>query len=100
MIETTTCPEAEDVIDLTTLREVLTEVEGLVEELDGCELDETRAVESQSKSKTREVKARRSQSLQLLASRLELAAVLARNEYWFARGEIDHLNPERGTAPS
>lgn len=89
-------PEA-DLIDLTRVRNVLAEVNELVEELDGVELDETNAIESQTKTKAREIKARRSQSLQLLATRLELAGHLVRNEYWFARGEVDPLDLDRGT---
>ena len=95
MTELKTCLEAE-VIDLERLRNVLTEVNVMVEDLDGVALDDTAAITSQSKSKAREVKARRSQDLQLLASRLELAAHLVRVEYWYARGEADPLNPERG----
>lgn len=40
-------------------------------------------------------KARVSATLQLISTRLELAASLVRIEYWFARGETDPLNPER-----
>jgi len=95
MTELRIYPEG-DVIDLTRVRIVLAEVGALVEELDGAELDETAAIDSQTKSKARSIRAKRSQNLQLIAGRLELAAQLVRNEYWFARGEIDPLNPERG----
>ena len=82
-------------IDLAAVRSVLMEVESLVAQLDGLELDDTDALSSQSKGAARKEKAQRSQELQLLAVRLELAASLVRNEYWFARGEVDPLNRRR-----
>lgn len=82
-------------IDLTRVREVLSEALSIVDDLDGLALDESDAVASQSKSKARQVKAQRSQDLQLLATRFELAASLTRIEYWYARGENDPLTPDR-----
>lgn len=83
-------------IDLSNLRSVLAEVTALVNDLDGKELDDSDAVTSQSKGALRQLKAQRSQELQLLATRLELGAALVRNEYWYARGEVDPLNRRRG----
>jgi hypothetical protein len=83
-------------IDMTRVRPVLKEIEELIDELDQLDLDETDATYRQTKTKLREIKAQRSQDLQLLATRLELAAALVRNEYWFARGEIDPLDGARG----
>lgn len=82
-------------IDLGHVKGILAEAEALVAELHGVELNEERAVEDQTKNRTRIERARLSQDLNLLAGRLDLAAELVRNEYWFARGEDDPLNPER-----
>lgn len=82
-------------IDLGHVKGILAEAEALVAELHGVELNEERAVEDQTKNRTRVERARLSQDLNLLAGRLDLAAELVRNEYWFARGEDDPLNPER-----
>lgn len=82
-------------INLTTVRSVLREVNELVDDLDGRDLDETDAVTSQSRGEARKIKAQRSQDLQLLASRLDLAADLVRVEYWHARGESDPTRPDR-----
>lgn len=82
-------------IDLTPTRNVLIEAGELIDELHGIDLDDSEAVTSQSKGALRQLRAQRSQELQLLASRLELAAQLVRVEYWYARGESDPLNPER-----
>lgn len=78
-------------IDLSIVRDVLGEVSTLVESLDGEALDETAAVESQAKTRTRQERARLSQNLQYVAAQLDLAAALVRNEYWVARGKPDHL---------
>lgn len=83
------------VIDLERVRGVLGQVHDLMEDLEGQDLDDSRAVEDQSKGKARQERARKAQDLQLLASRLEFAAALVRNEYWFARGELDPLDPQR-----
>lgn len=83
-------------IDLTKVKSVLAEVDSLVKTLHGQDLDESKAVESQSKGRNRIERARLSQDLNLLAQRLELAAGLVKNEYWFARGEVDPLDRERG----
>lgn len=85
-------------IDLSRVRSVLKDVNDLVEELDGLALDERDALTSQSKGELRQMKAQRSQELQLLATRLELAASLTRVEFWYARGESDPLNPDREDA--
>lgn len=84
------------VIDLTLVRKTLGEAATLVDRLDGLDLDEKDAVASQSKSRTRQERAQASQNLNLLASRLELAAQLVRVEYWAARGET---NPLDGVKP-
>lgn len=83
-------------IDLTHVKSVLKEANGIIPWVDGVDLDETDAITSQSKGKARHQRAQTSQHLQLLATRLELAAALVRNEYWVARGEIDPLQPELG----
>lgn len=82
-------------INLHIVRRVLDHASEMVDSLDGLPLDESDAITSQSKGEARRIRAQRSQDLQLLATRLELAAALVRNEYWFARGEIDPLNPDR-----
>lgn len=82
-------------IDLSKVRDVLEEINQLVAKLDGQELDETGAVDSQSSGRARQERARLSQSLNLLATRLELAASLTRVEYWYARGDGDPTNPFR-----
>lgn len=82
-------------IDLTKVREIVDEATALIDELDGFELDETNAVKSQAKSSIRTLKAKKSQNLQLLATRLELAAQLVRVEYWYARGEADPIRTAR-----
>lgn len=82
-------------IDLNRVRDVLDEARSLIDDLHGLHLDDSNAVTSQSKGKLRQERAHRSQELQLLATRLELAASLVRNEYWFARGEDDPLQPNR-----
>lgn len=78
-------------IDMARVRNVLAEVDDLIEELDGFDLDETDAVTSQSKGDARRLRAQKSQDLQMLANRLELAAALVRIEYWAARGNGDPL---------
>lgn len=85
-------------IDLNRVRHVLDEAQELVDDLHGLQLDDSTAVTSQSKGKARQERAQRSQELQLLATRLELAAALVRNEYWFARGEPDPLCETRDRA--
>lgn len=82
-------------IDFTRLKLVLEEIDALVEDLDGKALDETAALTNQSKGEARRERAQRSQDLQLLASRLELAAQLVKVEFWNARGEGDPLSTER-----
>lgn len=80
---------------MTKTRAVLAECTELVDALHDQDLDETDAVESQSKGEARRRKAQLSQDLNFLATRLELAAALVRVEYWYARGEADPTNPER-----
>lgn len=83
-------------IDLDRVKKILTEdVFELLDGLDKFDLDETGAIEGQTKSKARTLRAEKSKELLLLADRLELAANLVRNEYWYARGEVDPLDPER-----
>lgn len=82
-------------IDLTSTKNILADVEGLIDDLHGCELDETDAITSQSKGEARRIRAQRSQDLQYVATRLELAAQLVRVEYWHARGEDDPTRPDR-----
>lgn len=78
-------------IDMTGVLIVLREVSTLVEDLNGIDLDETNAIASQSKGRSRRERAQASQDLNLLASRLELAAQLVRVQYWAARGESNPL---------
>lgn len=82
-------------IDLSKVRDVLEEINELVAKLDGQDLDETGAVDNQSSGRARQERARLSQSLNLLATRFELAASLTRVEYWYARGDGDPTNPFR-----
>lgn len=82
-------------IDLSRVRNILREVEELIEELDRLDFDDTRALTDQSKGRARQRRAEKSQELQLLATRFELAASLVRVEYWHARGEADPLNDAR-----
>lgn len=85
-------------IDLRKVRTVLAECDGLVSQLDGVELDESDALDSQSKGQARKKKAQTSTSLSLLADRLAMAEALVRNEYWFARDNLDPLDPTRSTS--
>lgn len=82
-------------IDLSRVRAVLAEIQELVDELDGVVLDEREALVVQQKGKARREAARRSQALNLLASRFELGAALTRVEYFHARGEADPTQPDR-----
>lgn len=82
-------------IELNPVRGVLREVNDLIGALDGQDLNETDAITNQSTGEARRQRAARSQELQLLANRLELAAQLVRVEYWFARGKSDPLHPDR-----
>lgn len=84
-------------IDLGRVKDIMREVDSLIESLHGEDLDERKAVEDQSKARDRRERARMSQDLNLLRSRLQLAAQLVDNEYWFARGESDPLQPNRGS---
>lgn len=80
-------------VNLDRLTDILDEAYDLAESLNGRSLDETGAIHN--KGPGREQRARMSQELQLLASRLELGAALARHEYWAARGHTDHLTTTR-----
>lgn len=82
-------------IDLTNVRRVLSDAADIINSLDGQELDERDAIPSQSRGIERRKRAQRSQDLQLLATRLELAASLVRVEYWHARGCSDPLRSNR-----
>lgn len=82
-------------IELDAVERLLQEANELVGELNGREFDDRKALTEQNKSNARKERARMSQDLNLLAGRLDLAAHLVRNEYWFARGEADPLRPER-----
>jgi len=85
------------VIDLSRVQLILEEVNRLVEDLHGQELDERAAVEAQSAGEARRQRARASQSLNLLSDRLGLAAQMVRVEYWSARG---HGDPTDGVRPT
>lgn len=82
-------------IDLTRTSVVLREAHELIGALHGKSLDETDAITSQSKGQARQEKARMSQDIRRLAELLQLASTLTTNEYWYARGERDPLNPQR-----
>jgi hypothetical protein len=82
-------------IDMGPTKRVLQEALDMIEKLQGQDLDEQRAVEDQSTGERRRQRARLSQNLQFVATRLELAAALVRVEYWHARGKTDPLRPER-----
>lgn len=81
-------------IDVEKVRAILAEVDGCLDDLDGTELDESDALEK-DRSPGRRQRAFKSQQLQFVANRLELAASLVRVEYWHARGEQDPINPDR-----
>lgn len=89
-------------IDLRKVREVLKDCDDIVESLHGVDHDDP-AVDTEQLSGSRRrataedraAKAERSKSMLLLKDRLELAASLVAIEYWYARGEIDPLDPER-----
>lgn len=80
-------------INLTKVRDVLDEVDEVVDSLDGRLHDETRSLTAK-KSVARDERAAVSRQLQFLATRLELAAALARSEYWTSRGFPDHIYDE------
>ena len=86
-------------IDMTKIQAVLRDAQDLAVDLHGEELDERDATSSPkggvAKGEARRRRAELSQNLQFLAARLEMAAALARNEYWYARGEVDALDPDR-----
>lgn len=82
-------------IDLSRVVSTLTDVDALIDALDGKELDETEAIGNQSKGAARQERARTSQDLSLLADRLDAAAALVRLEYWSARGKGDPTRIER-----
>lgn len=91
-------------IDLSQVRAVLRDCQGLIEHLDGLAHDDSALfTENMSGAQKRQVakqaakqaQVERSKALLLLGDRLQLAAALVNNEYWFARGELDPLNPER-----
>ena len=75
-------------INLERVNKVLDEVENLVNELDGKVLDDRLGL---PKAEARQERIERSRDLQQLAHLLELAAALARNEYWHARGGQDMI---------
>lgn len=85
----------EAMIDLSRTRDILVECLQIVDELHGLALDESDAIEGKGRAEIRQERARMSQDIQLLATRLELAAAAARIEYWYARGERDPLSPDR-----
>ena len=86
-------------IDLSRVKEVLEgEVTNLISERHGLDLDDSEAIVDQTRSKARTFRAEKSREMLLLADRLDLVANLVRNEYWYARGETDPLNLERGNA--
>lgn len=85
-------------IDLQAVKDLLAECSGIVDELDGQEHSDSQVSPGSRNEETRAeraAKVHRSKSLQLLSDRLDLAAALVRNEYWFSRGEADPLNPDR-----
>lgn len=82
-------------VNLSRVRAILNEAQVLVDELDGLELDDSRSYMDQSKGNARQERAKRTQELQLLATRFELAAALVRVEFWYVKGESDPLEPRR-----
>lgn len=78
-------------IDLAIVLTILDEVTKGAARLHQQDLDETNAVQSSARTNIRAERAQKSQDLQYLAGRLELAAALIRNEYWIARGKPDPL---------
>lgn len=82
-------------IDLSRVKSVLVDVEALVSELHGLDFNDPQSWTNKTKGEIRELRAQRSQELQLLATRLELAASLVRVEFWHAKGEVDPLGRRR-----
>lgn len=88
-------------IDLSKVRDVLGDCEDLIASLDGVQHEQDLVEGPMSGSlkrataEARTAKAERSKALLLLKDRLELAASLVGIEYWYARGEIDPLSPDR-----
>lgn len=82
-------------IELQQAWAVLQDAIELMNSLDGVEHDESDAVTSQARGNLRKQKAQTSQDLLRLAARLDLAAELVRNEYWYSRSGTDPLHPSR-----
>lgn len=86
-------------IDLSKVKSIMVEVEALIAELDGREYDDQKAWDTAKDGRpgraSREERAKIAKQLQLLAVHFEMAAALARNEYWFGKGEVDPLNRRR-----
>ena len=78
-------------IELNAVGRILDEALNIVDDLNGQQLDERKAVSSQSKGEVRKRNAEMSKELNYLADQLTLAAALVRNQYWAARGNPDHL---------
>lgn len=88
------------VVDLSRVKSVLVEIEALIQELDGLDLSDDKSWAEQgsggkARDNLRQLRAQKSQELQLLATRFELAASLVRVEFWHFKGEIDPLNRRR-----
>lgn len=86
-------------IDLSDALGIIDEMRILAADLDGEELDESKAIGSQAKGRPRQELAAMSRNLSFLADRLEFAAALVRSEYWISRGKTDPLDAKRREAP-
>ena len=82
-------------IEMRDVRAVVEDAIEMMKDLDGVDHQDGDAVTSQSKGDLRKQKAQTSQDLLRLAARLDLAAELVRNEYWFSRSGSDPLHPNR-----
>lgn len=78
-------------IDLTAARRAMDDAQELLDDLDGLEISDERAITQSPKTKLREERARASKDLLLLVSRLKMAASLTENAYWIFKGEPDIL---------
>lgn len=77
-------------LNLATVKQVLEDSTGMVNDLHGMDLEDLDAHEHKRR-KVAEV----TRDLLQLADQLVLASSLVRNEYWFAKGYRDSLDLER-----
>jgi hypothetical protein len=73
------------VIDLNEVQALVDDAQELIRALHGQDLDESRAIEDQSKGKRRRERARTSADIRRLADTFHHAGSLTTQEYWKAR---------------